>query len=140
MSKVKIVLGWIGIVFLGLFNGLLEDLLFLNVVVPYSPTSWDITGNGFFLLTVPLTQLMTLAITGTIAWFFLGLRQPRRLLTFWVCWTVSRAFFLNQFNNPPGDILIYLLWIAFWCGVIALLARAASTSQGIGPGARTTSS
>lgn len=126
MSKAKNVLGWIGIVFLGLFNGLFEDLLFVNIVVPYSPTSWDITGNLFFTFTVPLTQLITLAITGTIAWFFLGLRQPRRLLTFWACWTVSRTIFLNLFNNPAGDIVIYLLWIAFWCALVALLARALS--------------
>ena len=131
MGKAKSAIGWIGIVLLGLFNGLLEDLVFLNVVVPYSPTSWDITGNPFFTMTVPLTQLITLAITGTVAWFLLGLRQPRRLLTFWACWTVSRTIFLNLFNNPAGDIVIYLLWIAFWCGLVVLLARflnSASTS------------
>ncbi|MCR9258897.1 MAG: hypothetical protein NXH95_04185 [Pseudomonadaceae bacterium] len=123
MNKIRNILGWAGIVILGLFNGLLEDLLFLNIIVPYMPPSWDLTGNLFFIFTVPLAQLLTLGITGTLAWFFLGLHQIPRLITFWICWSISRAVVLTLFNNPVEDIVIYLVWIALWCVLIGLLAR-----------------
>ena len=123
MHKIRNILGWTGIVILGLFNGVLEDLLFLNILVPYMPPSWDLTGNLFFIFTAPLAQLLTLSITGTLAWFFLGLRQMPRLITFWACWSVSRAAFLTLINNPVADVLIYLAWIALWCVLIGLLAR-----------------
>ncbi len=122
MSKWRNVLSWTGIVVLGLVSGVLEDILFITVLVPYLPVSWDLTGDLFWVFTVPLAQLMALAITGTAAWF-LGLRQPARLLTFWACWTVARATFLTLINNPPADVLIYLLWIALWCGLIGLWVR-----------------
>ncbi len=123
MSKVRNVLGWVGIVVLGLINGILEDILFLQILVPYMPVSWDLTGDLFFTFTVPLAQLMALCITGTLAWFFLDLRQTPRLITFWACWSVARATFLTLINNPVQDVLIYLLWIAVWCVLIGLLAR-----------------
>ena len=102
---------------------MLEDILFLNILVPYMPPSWDLTGNLFFTFTVPLAQLMALSITGTLAWFFLGLRQTPRLITFWACWCVARATFLALINNPLEDVLIYLSWITLWCVLIGLLAR-----------------
>ena len=123
MSKTRNILGWAGIVFLGLINGVLEDILFLNILVPYMPTSWDLTGNLFFTFTVPLSQLLALSITGTLAWFFLGLAQRPRLITFWVCWSISRATFLTLINNPVEDVLIYLSWITLWCVLIGLLAQ-----------------
>ena len=123
MGKLKNVLGWAGIVILGLANGVLEDILFVSILVPYMPPSWDLTGNLFFTFTVPLAQLMALAITGTLAWFLLGLRQTPRLITFWACWVVARATFLTQIFNPIEDILIYLSWITLWCFLIWLLAR-----------------
>lgn len=123
MSKPRNILSWAGIVVLGLANGVLEDILFLNILVPYMPPSWDLTGNLFFTFTVPLAQLMALSITGTLAWFFLGLRQTPRLITFWACWSVARATFLTLINNPVEDVLIYLSWIALWCALIWLLAR-----------------
>jgi hypothetical protein len=129
MNKIRIILGWAGIVILGLFNGVLEDLLFLNILVPYMPPSWDLTGNLFFIFTVPLAQLLTLGITGTLAWFFLGLHQMPRLITFWACWSVSRATFLTLINNPVEDVLIYLAWIALWCVLIGLLARLKGNRQ-----------
>ena len=64
-----------------------------------------------------------LAITGTLAWFFLGLSQLPKLITFWACWTIARAAFLFGINNPVEDVLIYLAWIALWCTLIGLLAR-----------------
>lgn len=129
MGKFRNILGWAGIVVLGLLNGVLEDLLFISILVPYMPPSWDLTGNLFFTFTVPLAQLMALCITGTLAWFFLGLRQTPRLITFWACWSVARATFLIQINNPLADVLIYLVWIALWCGLIWLLARFAASGQ-----------
>ncbi len=123
MSKLRNGLGWAGIVVVGLVNGVLEDILFLNVLVPYMPPSWDLTGNLFFTFTVPLAQLMALCITGTLAWFLLGLRETPRLLTFWACWSVARATFLTRINNPVEDVSIYLLWIALWCGLLWLLSR-----------------
>lgn len=123
MSKRRNILGWAGIVVLGLINGLLEDLLFIGILVPYLPASWDLTGNIFFIFTVPLAQLMALAITGTLTWFFLGLRETSRLVTFWACWSMSRTGILTLFNNPTQDVLIYLLWIALWCVLIWLLVR-----------------
>jgi hypothetical protein len=123
MSKLRNVLGWAGIVVLGLINGVLEDLMYLNVLVPYVPPSVDLTGNLFFTFTAPLSQLMALAITGTIAWFFLRLKETPRLITFWACWSLARATFLTLINNPVQDVLIYLAWIALWCALIWLLAR-----------------
>ena len=123
MRKLRNVLGWAGIVVLGLNHGVLEDLLFLNILVPYMPPSWDLTGNLYFTFTVPLAQLMAVGITGTLAWFFLGLRETPRLITFWACWSVARAAFLTRLNNPVEDVLIYLSWIALWCALIWLLAR-----------------
>lgn len=123
MSKLRNVLGWVGIVGLGILMGMLEDILFITILVPSLPPSWDLTGNLFFIFTVPLSQLMALAITGTIAWFFLGLRETPRLITFWACWSVVRATFLTLIDNPVQDVLIYLLWIALWCVLIWLLAR-----------------
>ncbi|MEM1434331.1 MAG: hypothetical protein AAGG11_09780 [Pseudomonadota bacterium] len=129
MSRLRKVLGWLGIILLGLFNGILEDLVFLNVLVPYMPTSLDLTGDLFWTFTVPLAQLLTLAVTGTLAWFFLSLRQLPRLVTYWACWTGARTFFLNTFNNPAEDILIYVLWIALWCILIGLLDRFTGTAR-----------
>ncbi len=123
MSKLRHVLSWAGIVVVGLVNGVLEDILFLKILVPHMPPSWDLTGNLFFTFTVPLAQLMALCITGTLAWFLLGLRETPRLLTFWACWSVARATFLTRINNPVEDVAIYLLWIALWCGLLWLLAR-----------------
>jgi hypothetical protein len=123
MSKLRNVLGWVGIVVLGLVNGVLEDILFVSVVVEYMPPDWDLTGDLFFTFTVPLSQLLALAITGTFAWFFLRLRESPRLITFWACWSATRATFLTLIYNPIGDVLIYLAWIALWCALIWLLAR-----------------
>ena len=123
MARFLGILRWIGIVLLGLAHGVLEDLMFLRVLVEYMPASWDLTGNLFFTFTVPLSQLLVLLITGTFAWFVLGLHQLPKLITFWACWTVARAAFLVEVNNPPQDILIYLAWIAFWCALIGVLAK-----------------
>ena len=123
MNRTRNILGWAGIVLLGIINGVLEDVLFVSVLVPYMPPSWDLTGNLFFIFTVPLSQLMALSITGTLAWFFLGLQQIPRLVVFWACWSAARATFLTLINNPVQDVLIYLSWIALWCVLIGLLAR-----------------
>ena len=71
MSKFKVIMSWVGIILLGLAHGLLEDIMFIRVLVEYIPASWDLTGDIFFIFTVPLAQLMTFAITGTLAWRFL---------------------------------------------------------------------
>jgi len=123
MKNWKSILGWTGIIVLGLVNGVLEDLLFISILVPNMPPSWDLTGDLFFSFTVPLARLMALCISGTLAWFLCGLRQPARLITFWACWSVARAVFLTRLHNPLEDVLIYLLWIAFWCCLIAVAAR-----------------
>lgn len=129
MSKLKTVLSWVGIVILGLAHGILEDLMFVRVLVEYAPPSWDLTGDTFFYVTVPLAQLMTFAITGTLAWFFLGLKQLPKLITFWACWIVARAAFLNFAQNPPGDIAIYLAWITLWCFLVGLYARSRTQTE-----------
>ncbi len=113
---------------LGLASAVLEDLLFVNILVPYVPPSVDLTGDLFWVFTVPLAQLMTLAITGTLAWF-LGLRHPARLIAFWASWTVGRAVMLTLFKNPAGDVMIYLLWIAFWCALTGVVARFVGTEK-----------
>ncbi len=82
MSKFLAILSWVGIVLLGLAHGLLEDFMFINVLVEYLPVGWDLTGNLFFTFTVPLAQVLTFAITGTLAWHFLGLWQLPKLITF----------------------------------------------------------
>lgn len=122
MTKFLTVLSWVGIVLLGLAHGLLEDLMFIRVIVEYMPPSWDLTGDMFFLFTVPLAQLMVFVITGTFAWFVLGLWRLPRLVTFWVCWIVARALVLFQFKNPVEDVLIYLAWITLWCALVGMLA------------------
>lgn len=129
MGRFRTIVSWLGIIVLGLANGVLEDILFVSILVPYLPVSWDLTGNLFFTFTVPLAQLLALSITGTLAWVFLSLRETPRLVTFWVCWSVARATFLTQINNPPEDVLIYLLWIALWCALIGLLARSLGTGK-----------
>ena len=129
MSKLKVILGWIGIVILGLAHGILEDLMFIRVLVEYIPASWDLTGDLFFTFTVPLAQLMTFAVTGTLAWLFLDLRHLPKLVTFWACWIVARAAFLNTLQNPPADISIYLAWITLWCFLVGLYARSKNQAE-----------
>jgi|TARA_B100000315_G_C14548351_1_gene574425 hypothetical protein len=129
MSKFKVVLGWVGIVILGLAHGVLEDLMFVRVLVEYIPASVDLTGDLFFIFTVPLAQLMTFVITGTLAWHFLGLRNLPRLITFWACWIVARTAFLVFAQNPVGDIAIYLAWITLWCFLVGLYARSKNQAQ-----------
>lgn len=123
MSKSRNIICWVGIVILGLAHGVLEDLLFISILVPYMPPSWDLAGDLFFTFTVPLAQLMAFGITGTIGWFLLDLRHTPRLITFWICWSVARTLFLTSIFNPIQDILIYLSWIALWCLLYGLLAR-----------------
>ena len=120
MSKLRTSLGWLGLIFLGLVNGILEDLMFITIMVPYTPMSVDLTGELFWIFTVPVAQLMALAVTGTLAWFFLGLSQPHRLALFWAVWVTVRAAFLLRLHNPVGDVLIYLSWISLWCVLIGL--------------------
>lgn len=129
MSTFRQTLSWLGIVLLGLAHGILEDLMFIQVIVEYMPPNWDLTGDLFFTFTVPLAQLMTLAITGPIAWFLLGLKQLPKLMTFWACWTVARTIVLVQFNNPTEDVLIYLAWITIWCSLLGLLVHAAKQAK-----------
>ena len=129
MSMFKVILSWAGIVILGLAHGVLEDLMFIRVLVEYVPPSWDLTGNLFFIFTVPLAQLMTFAITGTLAWYFLGLRQLPKLITFWACWIVARTAFLVFAQNPVGDIAIYLAWITLWCFLVGLYARSKNQAE-----------
>ncbi len=123
MSKFKVILSWVGIVILGLAHGILEDLMFIRVLVEYVPPNWDLTGDLFFTFTVPLAQLMTFAITGTLAWNLLGLGQLSKLITFWACWIAARTAFLASLQNPFGDIAIYLAWITLWCFLVGLYAR-----------------
>ncbi len=129
MGNLKNILSWAGLIFLGLVMGVLEDLLFVTILVPNVPPSWDLTGDLFFTFTVPFAQLIALAITGTIAWFFLGLRQTPRLVTFWLCWCVARATFLAQVFNPVQDIMIYLAWITLWCALIGVAAHFTSKPE-----------
>ena len=123
MSKTRNIVCWVGIVILGLAHGLLEDLLFIRILVPYMPPSVDLTGDLFFIFTVPLAQLMAFGITGTIGWFLLDLRHTPRLITFWALWSLARTAFLSAVYNPIQDIMIYLSWIALWCVLYGLLAR-----------------
>ena len=59
---IGLVLGWAGIVLLGLITGILEDVMFVFVLLPQMPPSVDLTGNLFWVFTVPLAQLMALAV------------------------------------------------------------------------------
>ncbi len=128
MRSFRVNIGWIGIILLGVAHGVLEDLMFIKVLVEYAPVSWDLTGQFFFVFTVPLAQLMTFAITGTLAWHFLDLHQIPRLITFWLTWVVARATFLAIAQNPVGDISIYLAWITLWCCLVGLYARSKSVA------------
>ena len=93
--------------------------MYISILVPYTPISVDLTGDMFWVFTVPLAQLMALAVTGTAAWF-LGIKQFPRLIVFWGCWVAARTAFLSAVLNPVEDILIYILWITLWCGLIGL--------------------
>ena len=131
MNKFKVILSWVGIVLLGLVLGLiLEDIMFIRVLVEHSPPSWDLTGDLFFIFTVPLAQLMAFAITGTLAWHFFGLHHLPKLVTFWGCWIIARSAFLTFAQNPIGDIAIYLAWITLWCFLVGLYARRRSKLGG----------
>jgi len=120
VRNVRSSLMWLGLVFIGLVNGVLEDLLFISIIVPYAPMSLDLTGELFWIFTVPLAQLMALSITGTVGWFFLGLDQTPRLVVFWAVWIVARTVFLLQIYNPLGDVAVYLAWLTLWCALIGL--------------------
>ena len=119
MSKIRKKISWTLVILLGLVNGILEDLLFISVLVPNMPASLDLTGDLFWIFTVPLAQIMALALSGTAAWF-LGIKYLPQLITFWACWVLARTTFLSLVNNPIEDIAIYLVWITFWCVLIGL--------------------
>jgi hypothetical protein len=124
------VLSWLGLVVLGLLNGILPDLLFIYVMVPYLPISLDLTGDLFWVFTVPLAELLALALTGSLAWWLLGLQQLPRLIVFWASWVGARTVILNQFNNPVDDIMVYVAWVTLWCLLVGLLARARASAEG----------
>ena len=130
MNKLGMVLSWLGLVVLGLFNGILPDLLFIYVMVPYLPISLDLTGDLFWVFTVPLAELLALALTGSLAWWLLGLQQLPRLIVFWASWVGARTVILNQFNNPVDDIMVYVAWVTLWCLLVGLLARARASAEG----------
>ena len=119
MSKIRKKINWALVILLGLVNGILEDLLFISVLVPNMPASLDLTGDLFWIFTVPLAQIMALTLSGTAAWF-LGIKHLPQLITFWACWVLARTTFLSLVNNPIEDIAIYLAWITFWCVLIGL--------------------
>lgn len=123
MAGLRQGLSWLALVVLGILSGVLEDVLFILVLVPYLPGSLDLTGDLFWVFTVPLAQLLALSLTGTLGWLFLGLRQRRRLMAFWLIWMAARGTFLFLVNNPVEDILAYLAWITLWCLGIGVLAR-----------------
>jgi hypothetical protein len=130
MNKLGMVLSWLGLVVLGLLNGILPDLLFIYVMVPYLPISLDLTGDLFWVFTVPLAELLALALTGSLAWWLLGLQQLPRLIVFWASWVGARTVILNQFNNPVDDIMVYVAWVTLWCLSGGLLARARASAEG----------
>jgi hypothetical protein len=130
MNKLGMVLSWLGLVVLGLLNGILPDLLFIYVMVPYLPISLDLTGDLFWVFTVPLAELLALALTGSLAWWLLGLQQLPRLIVFWASWVGARTVILNQFNNPVDDIMVYVAWVTLWCLLVGLLARARPSAEG----------
>jgi hypothetical protein len=130
MNKLGMVLSWLGLVVLGLLNGILPDLLFIYVMVPCLPISLDLTGDLFWVFTVPLAELLALALTGSLAWWLLGLQQLPRLIVFWASWVGARTVILNQFNNPVDDIMVYVAWVTLWCLLVGLLARARASAEG----------
>ena len=129
MSKFKVTRSWIGVVFLGLAHGILEDLMFIRILVEYTPADWDITGDLFFIFTVPLAQLMTFAITGTLAWHFLGTLA-----------ITEADYFLGLLGHRASNIPIVAIttrsktlqsiWPGspLWCVLVGLYARAKHTS------------
>ena len=129
MNKFVMILRWLGLVVLGLLNGVLPDLLFIFVMVPYLPISLDLTGDLFWVFTVPLAELLALALTGSLAWWLLGLQQLPRLIAFWASWVGARIAILYQFNNPVDDIMVYVAWIPLWCLLVGLLVRARALAE-----------
>ena len=123
MAKLKQMLSWLAVITTGLINGVLEDIMFISVLVPNMPMSLDLTGDMFWCVTVPMAQLLALGVTGVIGWFFLDLAKVPRLITFWACWVVARTIFLLQVHNPVEDVLIYVLWATFWCVLIGVVAK-----------------
>ena len=130
MKKLGVILSWLGLVVLGLLNGILPDLLFIYVMVPYLPINLDLTGDLFWVFTVPLAELLALALTGSLTWWLLGLQQLPRLIAFWASWVGARIVILNQFNNPVDDIMGYVAWVTLWCLLVGLLARARASAEG----------
>ena len=130
MTKAKVILSWLAIGAAGLINGVLEDIMFFSVLVPAMPMSIDLTGDIFWYVTVPMAQLLALAVTGVFAWFFLGLAQISRLVTFWLCWVLARVTFLLQVHNPVEDVAIYVLWTTIWCVLIGVLAKVKGSTAG----------
>ena len=129
MNKLGMVLSWLGLVVLGLLNGILPDLLFIYVMVPYLPISLDLTGDLFWVFTVPLAELLALALTGSLARRLLGLEQLPRLIVFWASWVGARTVILHQCNNPVDDSMGYVAWVTLWCLSVGLLARARASAE-----------
>ena len=100
--------------------------MFITIMVPYTPMSVDLTGKLFWIFTVPVAQLMALAVTGTLAWFF---SAPHRLAVFWAVWVTLRAAFLLQVHNPVDDVLICLAW-TLWCVLIGEIIAGREFSWG----------
>ena len=123
VAKLKGAISWAGIVILGLAHGVLEDLMFIKVLVEYLPPSWDLTGDLFFIFTVPLAQLLTFAVTGPLAWFLLGLNHLPKLITFWACWIICSHSVSCICAQPCRRYRIYLAWISLWCFLVGLVAR-----------------
>ena len=63
MASLRHGLSWLALALLGILSGVLEDVLFILVLVPYLPGSLDLTGDLFWVFTVPLAQLLALSLT-----------------------------------------------------------------------------
>ena len=71
-----------GLVFLGLVNGILEDPMFITIMVPYTSMSVDLTGESVLdrYGSCSPTRFGDNRNAGLV---FLGLSQPHRLAAFW---------------------------------------------------------
>ena len=118
MAKLRGAITWAGIVILGLAHGVLEDLMFIKVLVEYLPPNWDLTGDLFFIFTVPLAQLLTFAVTGSLAWYLLGLNHLPKLITFWACWVIARTAF--WYLRLTLSAILQSIWLGFLCGASLL--------------------
>jgi len=72
------------------------------------PASMDLTGNYFLMVVLPVALVLHF-LMALVLWKVFEPAPRQGTALFLSAHVVAQALLLNQFNNPPTDILIYCL-------------------------------